>query len=123
LNAADGQGLPIYGDGGNVRDWLYVEDHCEGLLLALRKGQAGGKYNIGGGNERTNLEVVDALCAALDEEHLPRGESRFDGPEVGVAQDLDLRAGRDLGWLNCRSRRGTAECFTRRTSRIRCNRE
>ena len=68
LNAVDGQDLPIYGDGGNVRDWLYVEDHCDGLLRALRKGQNGGKYNIGGGSERTNLQVVDALCAALDAE-------------------------------------------------------
>jgi len=68
LNAAEGKDLPIYGDGGNVRDWLYVEDHCEGILLALRKGEPGGKYNIGGGNERTNLQVVDALCAALEAE-------------------------------------------------------
>ena len=75
LNAADGHDLPIYGDGGNVRDWLYVEDHCEGLLLALTKGQAGGKYNIGGGNERTNLEVVDALCATLDDELPPRANA------------------------------------------------
>jgi dTDP-glucose 4,6-dehydratase len=71
LNAVEGKALPIYGDGGNVRDWLYVEDHCEGILLALRKGRAGGKYNIGGGNERTNLEVVDTLCAILDEELPP----------------------------------------------------
>ncbi|HSD67614.1 MAG TPA: GDP-mannose 4,6-dehydratase, partial [Vicinamibacteria bacterium] len=68
LNALEGKGLPIYGDGGNVRDWLYVEDHCEGILLALREGKPGGKYNIGGGNERTNLQVVDALCAALEAE-------------------------------------------------------
>jgi dTDP-glucose 4,6-dehydratase len=68
LNAVEGKSLPIYGDGGNVRDWLYVEDHCEGILLVLRKGAAGAKYNIGGGNERTNLQVVDALCAALDAE-------------------------------------------------------
>ena len=67
LNAAEGKPLPIYDDGGNVRDWLYVEDHCEGILLALTKGRPGEKYNIGGGNERTNLEVVDRLCAALDE--------------------------------------------------------
>ncbi len=66
LNAVEGKALPIYGDGGNVRDWLYVEDHCEGILLALREGRVGGKYNIGGGNERTNLQVVDALCAILD---------------------------------------------------------
>jgi len=68
LNAIEGRDLPIYGDGGNVRDWLYVEDHCEGILLALRKGEPGGKYNIGGGSERTNLQVVDALCAALEAE-------------------------------------------------------
>ena len=66
LNAVEGKNLPIYGDGGNVRDWLYVLDHCEGILLVLRKGAPGAKYNIGGGNERTNLQVVDALCAALD---------------------------------------------------------
>jgi len=68
LNALEGKPLPIYGDGGNVRDWLYVEDHCEGILLVLEKGRPGGKYNIGGGNERTNLQVVDALCAALEAE-------------------------------------------------------
>jgi dTDP-glucose 4,6-dehydratase len=66
LNAAEGRSLPIYGDGANVRDWLYVEDHCEGILLVLRDGAPGQKYNIGGGNERTNLQVVDALCAALE---------------------------------------------------------
>jgi dTDP-glucose 4,6-dehydratase len=66
LNAADGRALPIYGDGGNVRDWLHVEDHCAGLLLALEKGRAGEKYNIGGGNERTNLDIVDRICDALD---------------------------------------------------------
>ena len=60
LNAVEGKALPIYGDGGNVRDWLYVEDHCEGILLALQRGRPGEKYNIGGGNERTNLQVVDA---------------------------------------------------------------
>ncbi len=74
LNAVEGRPLPIYGDGGNVRDWLYVEDHCEGILLALQRGRPGQKYNIGGGNERTNLQVVDALCAILDEE-LPARES------------------------------------------------
>ena len=68
LNAIEGRPLPIYGDGGNVRDWLYVEDHCEGIRLVLEKGRPGGKYNIGGGNERTNLQVVDVLCAALEAE-------------------------------------------------------
>jgi dTDP-glucose 4,6-dehydratase len=67
LNAVEGRPLPIYGDGGNVRDWLHVEDHCAGLLLVLLKGRTGEKYNIGGDNERTNLEIVDRLCEALDE--------------------------------------------------------
>jgi len=66
LNALEGRPLPIYGDGGNVRDWLHVEDHCAGLLAVLAKGRPGEKYNIGGGNERTNLQVVDAICDALD---------------------------------------------------------
>ncbi len=73
LNAVEGRSLPIYGDGGNVRDWLFVEDHCEGILLVLQRGRPGGKYNIGGGNERTNLQVVDALCAALEAERPARG--------------------------------------------------
>ena len=67
LNALEGRELPIYGDGQNVRDWLFVEDHCRGVLLALEKGRPGEKYNIGGHNERTNLEVVDTLCRVLEE--------------------------------------------------------
>jgi len=67
LNAVEGKALPIYGDGGNVRDWLYVEDHCAGILLALQRGRVGEKYNIGGGNERSNLEMVDTLCAKLEQ--------------------------------------------------------
>jgi dTDP-glucose 4,6-dehydratase len=66
LNAIDGRPLPIYGDGGNVRDWLHVEDHCAGLLLVLAKGRPGEKYNVGGGNERTNLEIVDLICDTVD---------------------------------------------------------
>jgi dTDP-glucose 4,6-dehydratase len=67
LNAIDGRPLPIYGDGGNVRDWLHVEDHCSGIMLALEKGRLGEKYNVGGGNERTNLQIVDLICSTLDE--------------------------------------------------------
>jgi dTDP-glucose 4,6-dehydratase len=66
LNARDGRQLPIYGDGGNVRDWLHVDDHCEGLLLVLAKGRPGEKYHIGGGNERTNLQIVDELCDTME---------------------------------------------------------
>jgi dTDP-glucose 4,6-dehydratase len=68
LNAVEGKPLPLYGDGGNVRDWLYVEDHCAGVLLALRKGRPGEKYNLGGNSERTNRQVVDAICEALEGE-------------------------------------------------------
>jgi dTDP-glucose 4,6-dehydratase len=66
LNALEGKPLPIYGDGGNVRDWLHVEDHCAGILLVLAQGRPGEKYNIGGGNERTNLEIVDLVCDAVE---------------------------------------------------------
>jgi dTDP-glucose 4,6-dehydratase len=67
LNALDGRALPIYGDGGNVRDWLQVEDHCEGIMAALLRGRPGARYNIGGNSERTNVQVVDAICAALED--------------------------------------------------------
>ena len=67
LNAVSGQPLPIYGDGGNVRDWLYVDDHCDGIALALERGRVGQSYNVGGFGERNNLQVVDAICAALEE--------------------------------------------------------
>ena len=66
LNALDGRPLPIYGDGGNVRDWLHVEDHCAGVLAALERGEPGEKYNIGGNSERTNLQVIGTLCSALE---------------------------------------------------------
>jgi len=66
LNALDGRALPIYGDGGNVRDWLHVDDHCAGVLTALQRGLPGEKYNIGGNSERTNLQVIDVLCEALE---------------------------------------------------------
>jgi dTDP-glucose 4,6-dehydratase len=66
LNALAGKPLPIYGDGGNIRDWLFVEDHADALLLALTKGAVGRSYNIGGENERTNLELVKTLCGILD---------------------------------------------------------
>ncbi|GHG97841.1 dTDP-glucose 4,6-dehydratase [Pseudodonghicola xiamenensis] len=66
LNALAGQPLPIYGDGSNIRDWLYVEDHAAALLLVVEKGELGRSYNIGGENERSNLELVQTLCAILD---------------------------------------------------------
>lgn len=66
LNALAGKALPIYGDGANIRDWLYVEDHADALLLVVEKGVIGRSYNVGGENECTNLELVHKLCAILD---------------------------------------------------------
>jgi dTDP-glucose 4,6-dehydratase len=67
LNAAEGKPLPIYGDGGNIRDWLFVEDHCHALWRVLENGRPGQTYNIGGNCERTNLEVVQTICRVVDE--------------------------------------------------------
>lgn len=67
LNALDGKPLPIYGDGKNVRDWLYVSDHCLGIRAALERGRPGETYNIGGLNERKNIEIVHEICGLLDE--------------------------------------------------------
>jgi len=79
LNALEGRPLPIYGDGGNVRDWLHVEDHCAGILLVLAKGRIGEKYNVGGGNERTNLEIVDRICDAVESLAPARSNPALDG--------------------------------------------
>lgn len=90
LNALEGKPLPIYGDGGNVRDWLYVEDHCAGILLVLRCGRTGESYNIGGAGERTNIEVVDTICDILERIH-PAAEN----PALrakGVARYHDLKS-------------------------------
>ena len=67
LNAHAGKPLPVYGDGKNVRDWLYVEDHCEAVRKVLAQGRVGETYNIGGWNEKTNLEIVETICAILDQ--------------------------------------------------------
>ncbi len=67
LNALEGKPIPVYGKGENVRDWIYVGDHCEAIWLLLRKGKIGEQYNIGGENERSNIEVVSLICDLLDE--------------------------------------------------------
>jgi dTDP-glucose 4,6-dehydratase len=67
LNALEGKDLPIYGDGQNIRDWLYVTDHCEAIYLVLKQGKVGETYNIGGLNEQTNVNVVEKICVILDE--------------------------------------------------------
>ncbi|UCF36834.1 MAG: GDP-mannose 4,6-dehydratase, partial [Acidobacteriota bacterium] len=67
LNCLEARNLPIYGDGGNIRDWLYVEDHCVGILEVLERGQLGQSYNLGGKTERTNLEIVHLICDVMEE--------------------------------------------------------
>jgi len=91
LNAVEGRELPLYGDGLNVRDWLYVEDHCAGILLVLERGRLGEKYNIGGRNERTNLEIVDGLCAVLEELLPARGNAAL---AARAGRRLAMRSGR-----------------------------
>ena len=67
LNACQGKSLPVYGDGKNVRDWLYVEDHCRAIRTVLSRGRTGETYNIGGRNEKNNLEIVGSICTLLDQ--------------------------------------------------------
>jgi dTDP-glucose 4,6-dehydratase len=67
LNAREGKPLPVYGDGQNVRDWLYVEDHCDAISTVLGRGKPGETYNIGGWNEKRNLEIVETICDMIDE--------------------------------------------------------
>jgi dTDP-glucose 4,6-dehydratase len=76
LNALAGKPLPIYGKGDNIRDWLYVEDHADALLVVVQKGELGRSYNIGGENERTNLELVKTLCEILDAKR-PKDEGSY----------------------------------------------
>jgi dTDP-glucose 4,6-dehydratase len=106
LNALAGKPLPIYGDGGNIRDWLYVEDHADALLLVLEKGELGRSYNIGGENERTNLELVKTLCEILDRLQ-PRGGGSYadlitfvtDRPGHDARYAIDpSRIRSELGW-------------------------
>jgi len=100
LNAIEGRPLPLYGEGLNVRDWLYVTDHCEGILRVLADGRPGEKYNIGGGNERTNLEVVNAICGALESLAPARSNSALTSQGLAAYADLkrfvEDRPGHDL---------------------------
>ena len=92
LNALEGKPLPVYGAGANVRDWLYVEDHARALLLVNEKGAPGETYNVGGHNERTNLEVVKTVCAILDELRPRADGSKYESLIVFVED----RPGHDL---------------------------
>ena len=105
-NALAGKPLPVYGDGNNVRDWLYVLDHCAAIRLALDKGRPGETYNIGGNGERTNIEVVRLICDVLDQAQ-PRSRGRYaeliefvkDRPGHDRRYAIDsAKIRRDLGW-------------------------
>ena len=106
-NAVAGKPLPVYGEGANIRDWLHVEDHCRALDLVVRSGVPGRTYNVGGHNERSNLEVVHAICDLVDElRPRPDGGSRRDliafvtdrpGHDLRYAIDAD-RIATELGW-------------------------
>ncbi|QTX33805.1 dTDP-glucose 4,6-dehydratase [Aminithiophilus ramosus] len=105
--ALAGENLPVYGDGLNIRDWLYVEDHCRALLTALEKGAPGETYNIGGNSERTNIAIVRTLCALLDEK-APRGDGKPYEEQITFVKDrpghdrryaIDAdKIKRELGW-------------------------
>ena len=106
LNALDGKPLPVYGNGQQVRDWLYVEDHARALLTVVTEGQVGETYNIGGHNEQKNLHVVESICALLDEMR-PRATGSYkeqisfvaDRPGHDLRYAIDAsKIERELGW-------------------------
>ena len=86
LNALEGKSLPVYGNGKNVRDWLYVKDHCRAILKVLAQGRAGEKYNIGGHNEKTNLDIVHTLCDILDDKR-PRSDGKSYREQITFVKD------------------------------------
>jgi dTDP-glucose 4,6-dehydratase len=106
-NALAGKPLPIYGDGQQIRDWLYVQDHCSAIRRVLQDGKIGETYNIGGWNEKTNLEVVHTLCAMLDDLS-PRADGTPYASQITYVTDrpghdrryaIDAtKINRELGW-------------------------
>lgn len=109
INALAGKALPVYGNGGQIRDWLYVEDHARALYLVVTQGRVGETYNIGGHNERRNIEVVETLCALLEElaPEKPAGISHYrdlitfvtDRPGHDLRYAIDAsKIDRELGW-------------------------
>jgi dTDP-glucose 4,6-dehydratase len=106
LNACDGKPLPVYGDGQNVRDWLYVADHCEAIAAVLARGRVGETYNIGGWNEKRNIDIVETICDIVDEMAGSRGSSRRglitfvkDRPGHDRRYAMDAtKIERELGW-------------------------
>ena len=107
VNALSGKALPVYGDGQQIRDWLYVGDHCSAIARVLDKGEPGQTYNVGGWNEKPNIEIVQTICALLDELR-PRSDGRSYAEQITYVKDrpghdrryaIDARKiERELGW-------------------------
>jgi dTDP-glucose 4,6-dehydratase len=107
LNALEGKPLPVYGDGQQIRDWLYVEDHCEAIWQVITRGKIGETYNIGGNNQPANLEIVRTICKILDEilpeaVHKPHEKLiQFVADRPGHDRRYAMNVGkieRELGW-------------------------
>ncbi len=108
LNALDGKTLPVYGDGQQIRDWLYVEDHATAIWLVLQKGKIGETYNVGGLNERPNIEIVKRICALLDRKQ-PRSDGASYATQIAFVADRpghdrryaidSTKLRRELGWI------------------------
>ena len=98
-NILEGKHLPVYGDGSNVRDWLYVEDHCKAIDLVVREGKEGEVYNVGGHNEKTNIEIVKIICKELGKpESLITHVADRKGHDMRYAID-PTKIHNELGWL------------------------
>ena len=99
LNALEAKDLPVYGDGGQIRDWLYVEDHCSGILTALQQGKIGEHYNIGGNNEYTNLQIVERLCEEVEQHRPAKDNAAMQARNIASYKELirfvDDRPGHD----------------------------
>ncbi|MBP8256732.1 MAG: GDP-mannose 4,6-dehydratase, partial [Opitutaceae bacterium] len=108
LNAVEGRSLPVYGDGQQIRDWLYVEDHATAIWLVLQKGRVGETYNVGGLNERPNLEIVKRVCSLLDRKS-PRADGKSYSTQITFVADRpghdrryaidSAKIRRELGWV------------------------
>ncbi len=107
LNALAGKPLPVYGDGQQIRDWLYVKDHCSAIRRVLEAGKLGETYNVGGWNEKSNLEVVDTICSILDELR-PKSDGSSYASQITYVKDRPghdrryavdaTKLKRELGW-------------------------
>ncbi len=108
IKALSGMDIPVYGDGNNIRDWLYVDDHCKAISSILAQGRVGQTYNIGGKNELKNIDVVQAVCAILDKKH-PRQDGQSYRAQIQFVEDrlghdfryaMDIsKISRELGWV------------------------